>query len=327
MIGHDFVRFSKTSREVLCRRHASEFQCADQDHTGCLRYEEFAHLLVPKATLVEFGETSVKRWFDTMLSPGSSSISVAEYFLWSLGAANEVTGGRAVEGFRKFDKSKSGALDEAEFQQVAVELGYGEYGRDIFLANSDIDYAGVQTLNYNALLRKCCREVSSFFAKEFVQAMQWSEVDPYAMSLDNASFSFTAESPEAARLALLDLLERHDVTLHKAFQAIDVTNDLKLTRDEFCSAMYEVLGYSGKRSVLEQIFAAIDWDKSGSVTFEEFHAWTINRKTRLERHSGDTKKLSLTEVRPTTPTVRRRSWVAGVVVGPSSLPVACRSLS
>jgi Ca2+-binding EF-hand superfamily protein len=215
-----------------------------------------------------------------------------------------------VEGFWKFDKSKSGALDEAEFQQVAVELGYGEYGRDIFLANSDIDYAGVQTLNYNALLRKCCREVSSFFAKEFVQAMQWSEVDPYAMSLDNASFSFTAESPEAARLALLDLLERHDVTLHKAFQAI-----------------YEVLGYSGKRSVLEQIFAAIDWDKSGSVTFEEFHAWTINRKTRLERHSGDTKKLSLTEVRPTTPTVRRRSWVAGVVVGPSSLPVACRSLS
>ena len=147
-----FVRISRSSREVLQRRHAAEFQAANKEGNGQLSMDEFQGM-IPSSVLKEHGGEEVQRWFAAMDKQGVGAASITDYFMWSLGAADRATGGGAVAGFRKFDLDRSGMLDELEFSQAVEGMGYGEYTRDLFVEFAETTRQGAQIIDYRKIVR------------------------------------------------------------------------------------------------------------------------------------------------------------------------------
>ena len=119
------------ARAAILRRHAAEFQLADQDGHGELSFEQFRDNLLPKGVLETQSEATVRSWFTAMDPQNTGRINVAAYFVWSIGAADQISSQYATDGFSPFDTDKSGRLDEIEFTRAVEAMGYGDYARDL----------------------------------------------------------------------------------------------------------------------------------------------------------------------------------------------------
>jgi Ca2+-binding EF-hand superfamily protein len=122
------------ARAAILRRHAAEFQLADRDGHGELSFEQFRDHLLPKVVLETLSEATVRSWFTAMDAHNTGRVNVAAYFIWSVGAADQLASRYAADGFSRFDSDKSGRLDEIEFARAVEDMGYGDYARDLCIA-------------------------------------------------------------------------------------------------------------------------------------------------------------------------------------------------
>ena len=95
---------------------------ADFDRNGDqkLDFEEF-YALQTKQVRDQYTADEVRVWFEAADANGDGSISISEWFMWTLANLAEMHGEASLARiFAKYDQDGSGVIDAAEFEQLAV---------------------------------------------------------------------------------------------------------------------------------------------------------------------------------------------------------------
>ena len=110
--------------KVQAQRDSLRFAEADEDGDNALSWSEFLQMQ-PAAVRDKHSEAEVRSWFAEIDADSNGSVSINEYFTWTLSKAlhNGDAGLRAV--FMDYDKDGTGCLDAREFQKIADDIGFG----------------------------------------------------------------------------------------------------------------------------------------------------------------------------------------------------------
>lgn len=76
---------------------------------------------------------------------------------------------------------------------------------------------------------------------------------------------------------------------------MDTDQSNHLTFDEFSHAMFALLGFTGSRATVREIYDHIDADRSAKIGFDELNAWLKGRRTLVAARSLGAKQLSFGE--------------------------------
>ena len=96
-----------------------------------------------------------------------------------------------------------------------------------------------------------------------------------------------------AQVALIELLEKNDVKLSQIFEAIDTSDDNMITEGEFVDGLVGQLGFKGDVQVLHDMFAILDDDQTGTVTFEEANNWARGKQMSKRKRMAAVRTIKL----------------------------------
>ena len=118
--------------KAQAQRDALRFAEADENGDNALSWSEFL-LMQPPPVRDKHGDEEIRGWFEEIDADSDGSVSINEYFTWTLSKAlhNGDSGLRAV--FMEYDKDGTGCLDAREFQRIADDIGFGAAAHDIFM--------------------------------------------------------------------------------------------------------------------------------------------------------------------------------------------------
>ena len=139
-----------TETELLndTMQSARRFADADTDGDMKLDFDEFV-AMQPAAMREKTPLADFKLWFDSADADGNGSLSIGEYFIWTLHSASEKHGEDALsKAFAKYDPDNSGRIDLIEFQKACDDVGFGLAAHQIFRA---LDPDGSGNISYREL--------------------------------------------------------------------------------------------------------------------------------------------------------------------------------
>ena len=113
------------------RQHRDFLFDADTNCDGRLSFKEFVSALPKHLREEQRPLPELRSWFNLIDSDGSGSVSLNEYFQWSLSAASVVSGAGVIEGFAKFDENGSGHIEKISSGDAQLK-GYGEVAKELF---------------------------------------------------------------------------------------------------------------------------------------------------------------------------------------------------
>jgi len=229
----------------------------------------------------------------TRIYAPSGTVTLANYFEWSLGTACPKSGETMLAAgmqsiFRKYDVDASGRLDEMEFTNAVHDMGFGDAAHELFF---QLPVLLDGTVDYRSLMQRVRRIAASPGLKRFSAAVE--EASQKREIVLDVAHRFEGETPEEVRQSLLALLELNGLTLSDIFREMDDDGSALVAWDEFTRAFQKELHFCGSRVVLEQIFEVLDGDGSGKVGFIELQAWTQGKKTRAAQRLEAMKNVSL----------------------------------
>ena len=105
----------------------------------------------------------------------------------------------------------------------------------------------------------------------------WNTTEDVSGDVDMSGWAFGGANEEEVRTSLRALLAEHGLKLSAVFKTLDTSDDNTLNEDELRRGFVERMGFSGAPTVFDQIWAALDRDGSGKVTFEELNNWLVGR--------------------------------------------------
>lgn len=285
MVSADAANAAQDARKHL-RRKAVEFDEADRDGDGEIDEQEFCTFILPRVNGASHTEEDLKEWWALMDVDGDGFIRKDEFFLYALCAASRKCGSGIAAIFRTFDGDGSGSLDEIEFEQALDEMGFGDAATAVFEEHVNVS---TKAISYLSLLKHVEERTALPAMRSYLLALASDTM----LKVDTSSWSFGGESAEKARIGLLTLLRTHSVRLSDLFQHLDDDGSFSLTLAELKDAFWE-LGFTGGVEVVDQIYALIDQDGSGSIGFDEFNAWVQGRKLAAGPRAEDrARSLSL----------------------------------
>jgi Ca2+-binding EF-hand superfamily protein len=161
--------------------------------------------------------------------------------------------------FNKYDYNQSGNVDEDEFRQFLGDL-------KIFMKHESFK------LVWNRIDFDLSGEVT------------WDEVYVLLFPENKEMFKLELEVVEDLRIALMshlsemgDTSEEARVThLKKIFDSFDDDKSGHIGRKEF-KEIFKMVGLGVSERVFKLVFAAIDTDNSGQISWDEFHFFAFGR--------------------------------------------------
>jgi len=269
-IGEVVDRDSQITQQM--QKHSTFFHEADGDGDQQLSFSEFVDAL-PSHLRQTRPLAELKDWFRLVDADGSGTISLQEWFAWSLSATSATTGAGVVNIFQAYDADRSGRLDKVEFRRACESVGFGEHANTLF-AELPLNKDG--SVNYLKTVDQLTSGLSSSSTmKSFLATMAWKPTaDPAG---GTAMWSLAADDPETLRAELCKLLTWHGVSMTELFETVDASGDRSVSADEFVGGLMRVLQFEGEPHVLRDAFAALDADGSGELTFDELDAWVRGR--------------------------------------------------
>lgn len=131
MLPTEDGRRKMNATRVSIQIDASRFAESDQNGDMQLEWEEFL-AMQPKHVRAANSLDEIKSWFKAADLNGNGTVSINEFFSWTL-AKQIGGGGEGLQGlFAAYDKDGTGYLDANEFQKVADDLGFGAGAYEIF---------------------------------------------------------------------------------------------------------------------------------------------------------------------------------------------------
>jgi Ca2+-binding EF-hand superfamily protein len=126
----------------LMREIAHAFLTADKNHDHRLDYEEFLSA-VPAAMKAQRSDDVLRQLFRLVDADETESISLDEFFVWTLSFLKSSKGSGLDEVFRKYDRAREpiGNLNALEFAAAAEDVGFGEVANELFL-EFDVNQSG-----------------------------------------------------------------------------------------------------------------------------------------------------------------------------------------
>ena len=119
----------------LSRDAAAAFFEADVNGNEQLDFDEFAQA-VPAELKASMSIDQITELFRSADTDGSGSISMDEFFLWTMSVVCHHTGTGIEAIFRSYDSTGEGLLDPAEFAAACEDLGFGAMAQDLCVSHA-----------------------------------------------------------------------------------------------------------------------------------------------------------------------------------------------
>ena len=267
---------------MLIRRFIMFFTEADEHGSQAIDFDQFVSALPYRVR--EQHQADLRSWFELIDRNGDGLVALAECVHCGLSLAGMASGAGVLKIFEHYDLDHSGRLGEWEYTLAARDLGFGEWARTVFhtlpLHPED------QTIDYAELLNSTrLSQDEKTIGQGFLRAMAW-EVGARARDVDTRGWSFTGEDAESARANLRALLRKQQVKLSEIFETIDASDDGRINLKEFVHGFHYLLGFHGRREIMEEIFHSLDDNSNGTLTFDELNAWIVgtglSHRARIE---------------------------------------------
>ena len=273
------------------KKASCRFAEFDRDGNQHLDFEEF-YAMLPSTVHASFTDADVRWWFNSADTDGDGSISVNEFFLWSLHNAQEKWGSNALEAaFVKYDGDGTGHLDALEFARAAEDVGFGAVANEIF---EGLENKSTRTVSYRGLVKALSEKVpSDTNTKEMLSALVWTydkqSNEDAAIGINTSKWVISGRDVESVQAELRELFnqsEAHVIDLVKLFdQDAASTMFMQIDDMEFQNTMRTRLGDNGSTQVLEEGFASLDTNGDGFIGFDELFEFVRGRRHSLDERT------------------------------------------
>ena len=293
-------------------REGMRFAEQDEDGNERLDFEEFL-AMQPRRVREMHSAEDIRRWFDLADTDGSGELSINEFFCWSLtNAALRLGGNTLAWAFAKYDTDGTGYLDSHEFERAAADMGYGMVSHEIFCA-LDRDNSG--TLTYNELVERLTANVpadrpTKGLVVDLVWAFDREAKEEYREALNTSGWVVRGETPAEVRANLRQLMRESGAYVADLLKIFDVDASLALVIDdvEFYRAMRHRLGYTGPHHVLKAVFASLDSNADGHVSFDELYEFVRGCRHSLDQRNKHVRSMRMQPPRGADFTLSEIRW-------------------
>lgn len=132
------------------------FAEADVDGNNALTFEEFMNMQ-PRCVLGAHSEHEIRNWFNSADTNKNGTVSINEFFMWTL-QRHALTGMESLRSaFDKYDKNHTGGIDMEEFQKMCDDFGFGAAAHAIFM---DLDKDGSGVVAFTDVLQQLMSAVT-----------------------------------------------------------------------------------------------------------------------------------------------------------------------
>ena len=188
---------------------------------------------------------------------------------------------RVMDLFRSWDTDGNGLISKQEFRECAIVLGFTEVSRaDVDAVFDDLDKDGGGEIEYMEMKAAIEPPAKQADAKEEFDPLLlkgWSAVEKRAAAISLSDRSRGATVVKGVRLSPeFDIISQlaHGIAsnwgkLVWLFESWDVDRDGTISRREIRRALAE-LGLEAHPKAIDAFFDAMDADRSGEVSFDEF---------------------------------------------------------
>lgn len=270
----------------MAREAAMAFLEADINGDHKLDWDEF-FAAIPRQVKKKHNKESIREIFDLCDLDKSGSITMDEYFLFTLSIAESV--GSGIEGiFKRYDATGEGTLDSREFAHAVEDLGFGHFGHQLFL---ELDRDNSGSVSYSELMSMLKSKGLHFSttSKRFLTALAFespshmggdTDADgSWGSVLRTGKWKLTATSPEELRIELQTRLLEQSARVFDLYAFLVEKPDAPLTNFAWIVGMGKA-GFAGDVRVLTDAFASIDVDGSNDVGVTELYDWMNCREEK-----------------------------------------------
>lgn len=274
---------ARQARSML-RRYAAQYDSADcTDGNNRVSFDDFMKYIFP-----DQDAQTRQTWREICHQEGKieedDEITKATFFILALAAISRKFGAGIKMIFTEFDLDHSGMVDEIEFSSCMATMGFGDVASEVFHRHSMPARTRGGEQVYVFSYADVISEVMHMWngpPAPFLEALSCAG-DKKELSV--SQFAFSADDSEGVRLQIRRILEEESVRLSDVFQALDDDETFTLSLHEVQGAMKK-LGFTGALEVINEMWAAMDSDRSGRITFEEFNCWLHEREVKNTRSS------------------------------------------
>ena len=275
---------------TLSRDAAMAFYTGDKNGDMSLDWDEFVSI-VPQLLKEEASMNELRHLFESIDIDNNKSITMDEFFIWTLTFIQQQTGSGIEAVFRRYDKNHEGSLDAREFAMAAEDMGFGDVAHELFL---ELDPDGSGSVTHSELehfLKEAARyrkQGCSNNAKKFLTQLAF---DSKPKTVDASGWNITATTPEELRDQLLEKAQLHDIRIADLFLIMNPSSEAgTIDRITFPAALKRVgCELSRGQMFANAVFDQLDSDGSGGFGMHDLLQWLKKIEGRLVR----SRKLTL----------------------------------
>ena len=295
---------NSTIAKQLLEQRASYPRSADVDLDDVqdlkLSFEEF-YALFPRSVRETRGSLGILEWFNAADTDGSGSLSMNEFFAWTLSSSTDKHGvGTLRRIFERFDREKCGSLNTWEFESLCESVKYGRFASEVF---ASLDNERTGKIDYAILDRDVLRrsEDGSLSArtKGMLSSLMVAEMHAEITTQTSANADEVRQlaakwSLKERESALKLFAELQALLASSGVLVIDimglVNNDLEplIDESEFHSTLQKVFKCRARPWVIDECFGLLDHDGSGVIGMDELFEFV-----RGYRHAHDKRSLNV----------------------------------
>ena len=151
---------------TLSRNAAIAFYRGDKNGDEKLDFDEFRSI-APESLRANAFRARSQAVFDSIDLDKNGSVTLDEFFVWTLSYVNDFMGAGLESVFNRYDASNEGAFDSREFAQAAEDMGFGPLAHELFV---ELDPDGSGKVSHDEMVKSSSEPPNT--ARKAARSMQ-----------------------------------------------------------------------------------------------------------------------------------------------------------